>query len=272
MTTAPDGSTPISDDEAAWSRLLELAGTRRIAQPGAEPPQDLMGRDSSLISFYVPLAARAALGSFVVAHLGQSLDGRIATVSGDSQFVTGAADITHNHRMRALFDAIVVGAGTVRADDPRLTVRYVRGDNPLRVVLDTNRSLDTGYRVFSDGEARTVLFCAQDLAGAHDRHGQARVIGVARSGSGIDLPAVGRWLEQSGCGAVFIEGGGVTVSRFLAAGVLHRLQITVAPLILGSGRPGIDLPQINSLAEGTRAPVRHLMLGDDVLFECRLND
>ena len=139
-------------------------------------------------------------------------------------------------------------------------------------MLDTNRRLATSYRVFDDGAVTSYLFCAEDLAGGDDRHGGARVVGVPRSGNGIDLGAVTGWLGQRDLGAVFIEGGGITVSRFLAAGVLHRLQITVAPLILGSGRPGIDLPQIESLAEGTRAPVRHLTLDDDVLFECRLND
>ena len=79
-------------------------------------------------------------------------------------------------------------------------------------------------------------------------------------------------LAERGLRRVFIEGGGVTVSRFLAAGTLHRLQITIAPLILGSGRPSISLPEIERLSAGLRPPVRRFDLGQDVLFECRLDD
>ena len=93
-----------------------------------------------LIELYLPLCGDCP-ERFVVAHLGQSLDGRIATVDGSSRWVTGPEDVAHNHRMRALFDAVVVGAETVRQDDPQLTVRLVPGRNPTRVVLDPGRRL-----------------------------------------------------------------------------------------------------------------------------------
>jgi len=96
-----------------------------------------------------------------IGHLGQSLDGFIATPSGDSQFVTGDDNIVHLHRMRALSEAVVVGAGTVAADDPQLTVRHVPGANPLRVVFDPGRRLSHTYRVFTDQEADTLYVCAR---------------------------------------------------------------------------------------------------------------
>jgi len=90
-----------------------------------------------LLDLYAPLLAIGP--DCTVAHLGQSLDGRIATASGASHYVTGPEDILHNHRMRALFDAVIVGAGTVRHDDPQLTVRPCVGDEAVRVGMDTER-------------------------------------------------------------------------------------------------------------------------------------
>ena len=108
-------------------------------------------------------ARRGRRGRSRIAHLGQSLDGYIATASGDSYYVTGPDNVRHLHRLRALADAIVVGAGTVARDDPQLTVRHVEGPNPVRVVLDPAARLDARRRVFSDGAAPTLVVHADGV-------------------------------------------------------------------------------------------------------------
>jgi diaminohydroxyphosphoribosylaminopyrimidine deaminase/5-amino-6-(5-phosphoribosylamino)uracil reductase len=234
--------------EAEWRRLL-----------AGEPASPL----------FAPLFAPAAGadGCVVVGRLAQTLDGRIATQSGHSQWIGGQGDLRHTHRLRALCHAVVVGAATVREDDPQLTTRLVPGPSPLRVVLDPSRRLGCGYRVFREGPP-TLLVTATD---GPDRHGTAQVLRIGRDAAGgLDLAALLRALAARGAARVFVEGGGQTVSRFLAAGFLDRLHVTVAPMILGSGRPAFDLPEVARVDEGMRFAWTVHDIAPDVLFDIAL--
>ena len=218
------------------------------------------------MAFYEPYCRND--GRFVVAHLGQSLDGRIAAANGSSRWVTGPEDVVHNHRMRALSDAVVVGTGTVCYDDPQLTVREVEGPSPVRVVIDPRRRLGKNFKVFTDGEAETLLLCGAREARTDRYHGQAEIVGIESKDGRLASQAILNELERRHLKRIFIEGGGVTVSRFLDEGCLDRLQITVAPVIIGSGRPSISLPEIDDVNAGLRPKIRTLPLGQDILFEC----
>jgi diaminohydroxyphosphoribosylaminopyrimidine deaminase / 5-amino-6-(5-phosphoribosylamino)uracil reductase len=227
--------------------------------------------EAALSPLYGPLlpAATATDGCFVLGRLAQSLDGRIATMSGASHWISGHEDIVHTHRLRALFDAVVVGAGTVRADDPQLTTREVEGPSPVRVVLDTDRRLDGRYRVFNEGP-ETLLLCAADAPG-EDCVGNAPVLRLPRASEGLDIAAVLAALAARGLRRIFVEGGGITVSRFLAAGALDRLHVTIAPLLIGSGIPAITLPEAATLSEGIRFDWSVHRLGADLLVDIPLS-
>lgn len=242
-------------DDATWRRLLARQADSAAASP-----------------LYGPLLrpAIAADGCFVLGRIAQSLDGRIATQAGASFWISGEADLLHTHRLRALSDAIVIGAGTVQADDPLLTTRRCPGPSPVRVVLDTDRRLGTDRRVFRDGPA-TLVFCAPDASGPAT-HGAAEVVRVVRApAGGLDPHAVLAALAARGLRRVFVEGGGVTVSRFLAAGALDRLHVTVAPLLLGAGIPGFTLPCPGNPDGGMRLDWTLHRLGADVLFDIALD-
>jgi riboflavin-specific deaminase-like protein len=225
----------------------------------------------ALIDLYLPICSATVRRPTTVGHLGQSLDGFIATHTGESQYVTGEQNIVHLHRMRALCDAVVVGAGTVAADDPQLTTRHVAGPSPVRVVLDPTRRLAHHYRVFNDESADTLYVCGKSFARDGEKQfGRAALVAIEDGPSGIDVSEVLRLLRARGCHRIFVEGGGVTVSMFLDANLLDRLQIAIAPLLIGDGRPAIRLPPRTALSECHRPRYRVFRMGADVLFDCEL--
>jgi diaminohydroxyphosphoribosylaminopyrimidine deaminase/5-amino-6-(5-phosphoribosylamino)uracil reductase len=303
--TAPDqGGIASIEEELAWTVLLAAAQQAepldRIGQvavfgisrdgrlravPFGDPDAVLTWRPaagwechwsgldarSPLMDLYLPICSGTSARPVTVGHLGQSLDGFIATHSGESRWVTGQENLVHMHRLRALTDAVVVGAATVALDDPQLTTRMVPGPNPLRVVLDPGRRLGEHYKVFNDAAAETLYVCAQSMIGAGpSRLGLATVVGVEGSADGLDAHAVMRLLRQRSCARIFVEGGGVTVSMFLEANLLDRLHMAIAPLLIGDGRPAIRLRAPAALGDCVRPRYRVFRMGGDVLFDCEL--
>jgi riboflavin-specific deaminase-like protein len=166
---------------------------------------------------------------------------------------------------------VVVGAGTVAADDPRLTTRHVSGPNPLRVVIDPMARLGHDYHLFKDGAAPTLyVYMRRYVEGRVPAPGQAEVLAVGDGPNGPDLAELLAHLRARGCARIFVEGGGVTVSAFLAAGLLDRVQVAVAPMFIGGGRPAFRLPAANLLRECARPAYRVFRMGGDMLFDCDL--
>jgi riboflavin-specific deaminase-like protein len=314
MNAGLPGAAPLSEPSTqtfnshwAWALLLAASRHARAASPaaghftlgsdekltavGAQAPNPALelrrdgvwvptqrpdGEAGALLDLYLPLCRG---GPVTVGHLGQSIDGYIATRTGDSSYVNGPENILHLHRMRALCDAVIVGAGTIAADDPRLTTREVAGPNPVRVILDPRLRLPPNNRVFTDGEAETFVICSADIAAERPRGSsfsrdirRTEIIAVPAVGADLDLGALLETLHARGLRRIFVEGGGTTVSRFLEAGLLDRLQIAIAPLIVGSGRPGLQLPPSERIAECFRPMHRIFAMGGDVLFDCDLRE
>jgi riboflavin biosynthesis pyrimidine reductase len=138
------------------------------------------------------------------------------------------------------------------------------------VILDPQGKLADNRKVFDDGEAETLVCTAESAVPSRARRGRASWLGVPMRDGGFDLGALRGMLAARGLSRLFVEGGGVTVSRMLAAGLLDRLHVSVAPLILGSGAPAFALPPIDRLDEALSVRCRHFSLGNDVLFDCAL--
>jgi riboflavin-specific deaminase-like protein len=204
----------------------------------------------------------------VVAQLGQTLDGRIATVAGASKYISGKEALKHLHRLRGAVDAVLVGVGTVIADDPQLTTRLVDGANPLRVVLDPKGRIPPSAQLLQDSAAPVLVVTAPGNAvpaGADALYLERGMDG------GFSPHAILEALAARGLRRLLVEGGAETLSRFLDAGAVDLLHVLVAPMILGSGKAGLRMRPVERLDDALRPATEvHLFEDGDVLFTCAL--
>ncbi|MBX3463685.1 MAG: RibD family protein [Planctomycetes bacterium] len=212
-------------------------------------------------------AARRRGRTFTTGHVTQTLDGRIACANGQSQWIGNAADLRHAHRMRALLDGVLVGAGTLRTDDPRLDVRHVRGPNPRRIVFSGAGSAlrePTRRHAFRPPGCDVVV--GAGVAG--DAPPGVTVVPVAGSGGELDVAAALAALRARGVHSIYLEGGSATLSSFLRTRCLDLLQVHIAGMVLGSGLPSFSLPPVEHVDHGLRFAMDHAMLDGHVLLSC----
>ncbi len=242
-----------------WQRRWDDVPTlfRTVAAPLSSPWEEIFG----------PLRIGKVDDLVIVGQVGQSLDGRVATATGRSHYINCTAALAHLHRLRALVDAVVIGVGTVCADDPQLTVRRVSGPNPARVIIDPHGRLPPRARLLRQ-DGRTIVITAEDVA--CPRPGTETVALPARAGQ-IAPADVLTALAQLGLRRILVEGGTNTLSRFLEAGCLDRLHVLVAPLILGAGRSSFAFGAIDRIEEALHPAACAHQLGDDMLFDCDLS-
>ena len=238
-----NASAPALDGDQRWRAMLDPI---RMAPPGR---------------------------TFVVAQLGQSVDGRVATLTGESRWINGDGALDHVHRLRASVDAVIVGIGTVLADDPLLNVRRgVVGPNPVRVVIDPSGRMPANARCLADDGTRRIVVCAGEAREPPLERIGVETIRCVRVDGRLPPAAILEALRQRGLHKILVEGGAWTVSAFVDAGMVDRLHMLVAPVILGSGKPGLTLAPIEKLADARRPSARIHILGEtDVLFDCDLS-
>lgn len=214
---------------------------------------------------------------FVTVKYAQSLDGRIATSTGDSRWISGPAALRLAHRLRREHDAIIVGIGTVLADNPQLTVRLVKGRNPLRVVIDSELRTPAEALVLASGAAAGTLIAAAANVD-EKRVSEFQKLGAdilrlpaASNGSGIDIASLLGELGKRGIASVLAEGGSGIITSLLAAQAVNRLIVVIAPKIIGRGTEAIGDLGITRLSEAiTFSSVKVRRLGDDIIFDGRL--
>lgn len=176
----------------------------------------------------------------------QTLDGRLATLSGSSQWISGPESLVYAHRLRAEHDAIMVGVNTVLVDNPRLTVRHVAGADPLRVIVDSTLRTPLTAAVLADGAAQRTLIAVtsrasnERITAVEDLGARVLVLPADPAGH-VDLAALLAALHENGIGSVMVEGGATLITALLRERLVDRLAVCVAPKLLGTGMDVGDL-------------------------------
>jgi GTP cyclohydrolase II len=235
-------------------------GNRTFAAAAVDAPTDVM----ELLGDVRPRPDRP----YVVLKMAQTLDGRIATANGDSKWISGEPERAVTHALRAACDSVLVGIGTVVQDDPQLTVRMVAGASPMRIVLDTGLRIPVDARILG-GDAATTVFTtdrSDPVRRTALRDRGVRVEVVPERGGHTSIRDVMSILRENGVVSVLVEGGSEVATALLAADLVDRAIVGIAPIILGAGRQAVNDLGVGTIASGIR--LRNQMMvrvGDDII-------
>lgn len=193
---------------------------------------------------------------FVTVKFAQSLDGRIATSTGDSRWISSPASRQKVHRMRARHDAILVGVGTVLIDNPELTVRLTRGRNPKRIILDSKLRLPLNANVLIEQKSAPTIIVTTEAAdktraaALADRGIEVLTVAADANG-GIDLPVLLKKLGERDISSLLVEGGAKIITSFLRQGLADRLVVFIAPRLIGRGTEAVGDLDITQISKAT---------------------
>ena len=207
---------------------------------------------------------------YVVLKYAQTLDGRIATSTGDSKWISGESERRASHALRAASDAVLVGIGTVIADDPQLTVRLVPGASPLRIVLDTTLRVPADAQILADVAPTLVITSERSSAERRDelrRRGVGLQVVDADPPWGVGLAAALALLREAGIRSLLVEGGAAVITSFLRQRLADRVVVAIAPTILGAGTEAVGDLSAARVSDGLHLARRSVhLVGDDVVL------
>jgi diaminohydroxyphosphoribosylaminopyrimidine deaminase/5-amino-6-(5-phosphoribosylamino)uracil reductase len=212
----------------------------------------------------------------VTLKFAQSLDGRIATKTGRSQWISSPQTLRLAHKLRSIHDGVLVGIGTVLADDPSLTVRHVKGQNPHRIVVDSKLRIPLGAKILNDKDVdRTIIVATEGTnrkKAQNLHHLGAEILWVAKDHrGGVDLHDLLARLGRMGITSVLVEGGSKIITSFLREGLADKIVIVMAPKLIGKGVEALGDLKIRDLRKALRVSrMKTRRLGQDIVIEGRL--
>lgn len=252
--------------------LISGKGFRCLREAGLQVDVGILRKEAELLNekFFKFMKSRLP---FVGVKLAQTLDGRIADVKGNSKWITSDSARKATHRLRSEYDAVLVGARTVQRDNPGLTVRSVKGRNPVRIVVDGRLSLSTTLKIFQTTQAPTWLMSSIRAIETKRQKVQklsslgVRVFGVSSS---LSLPYrdILRILSSEGISSILVEGGSETIAGFIEESLADKLYVFIAPKILGNGLDAFHFHHPKHIHQPMKIkPIKTSWIGDDLFIE-----
>jgi diaminohydroxyphosphoribosylaminopyrimidine deaminase/5-amino-6-(5-phosphoribosylamino)uracil reductase len=213
---------------------------------------------------------------FVTLKFAQTLDGRIATATGDSKWISSEPSLKWAHRLRSLHDAVLVGVGTVLKDDPQLTVRLVQGRNPTRVVADSRLRIPLNSKILKDLESAPAFIAATSQADI-EKTFALNVMGIEvlttreDSEGMVDLKELLRQLGRRNISSVLVEGGATTITSFIRQGLADKIVAIIAPRIMGRGVEAVGDLGILNVGRALKLSFDKIYRkGEDLIIEARV--
>lgn len=200
--------------------------------------------------------------TYGISHYAQSLDGKIATAEGHSKWISDQENLVHCHRMRALCDGIIIGVNTLRSDKPQLTVRHVKGNNPIKIVIGSSSA---SFASLMQQKEKIFLFTSKPAK-------------ILQGVNQINLPEkpehpvfIMEHLYKLGVHSVFIEGGSYTTSSFVKNNMVDEIQLYIAPTVFGSGLSDFELPPIKHVKDAVSfSKYQFTPMGNGIFFKGEL--
>jgi diaminohydroxyphosphoribosylaminopyrimidine deaminase/5-amino-6-(5-phosphoribosylamino)uracil reductase len=189
---------------------------------------------------------------FVVLKTAQSIDGRIATRTGHSQWISCQGTLKFAHKLRARYDAVAVGAGTARTDNPRLTVRHVRGKDPLRIVVTSSNNLSPRLKLFTGNEDNKTIVATTRSVISSKVYSSVKCWPVRKEKNQIDLKNLLARAGKQEVTSILFEGGAGLATSLLKRGLVDKMYVAIAPMIIGKGIETVGDLGIKSLSRAIR--------------------
>lgn len=255
--------------------LVAGGGIKRLEEAGIKVVTGVLEKECRALN--EPFIKFITTGKpFFTVKLASSLDGRTAASTGDSKWITGIESRRLVHKIRKTTDAVMVGSSTVIKDDPELTVRLVKGRDPLRVIVDSSFSMPLDAKALriptKTGARLPIIFTTRKADKSKIKaarlHG-VDVVVVGRSAEGVDLKAVSAELARRGVSSVLVEGGGTLAASFIREGIADKLMVFYGPLMIGSdGFPSVGPLGVRSVKKAIRLKTMTVKrVSDDILIE-----
>ncbi len=195
---------------------------------------------------------------FYIGQIGQSLDGKIALLNGNSHYINDKNSISYLHSLRSICDAVVVGVNTIRKDDPLLTTRAIKGPNPQRIIIDPSLKLTNKYQVFKDGMPN-IIFTHSKI---NKKFNNTQIYKLPERNF---TNLIYQNINRLGYKLVLVEGGSKTISKFLENKLLNIMQFIIAPTIIGSGINSINIEPITNLKNVIRTKNNIYKFGKEII-------